>query len=45
MQRDEDGLYVGEVHQLEACHSLGETIEELLTNIREVVEICLEERI
>ncbi|NEQ46599.1 MAG: type II toxin-antitoxin system HicB family antitoxin [Leptolyngbya sp. SIOISBB] len=43
IERDEDGVYVGEVPQLKACYSQGETIDELMTNIREVVEMCLEE--
>jgi predicted RNase H-like HicB family nuclease len=43
IERDEDGLYVGEVPQLKACYSQGETIDELMRNIREVIEMCLEE--
>jgi predicted RNase H-like HicB family nuclease len=43
IERDEDGMYVGEVPQLKACYSQGETIDELMSNIREVVEMCLEE--
>lgn len=43
IERDEDGMYVGEVPQLKACYSQGETIDELMVNIREVVEMCLEE--
>ncbi len=43
IERDEDGLYVGEVPQLKACYSQGETIDELMQNIREVIEMCLEE--
>ena len=43
IERDEDGMYVGEVPQLRACYSQGKTIDELLANIREVVELCLEE--
>ena len=43
IERDEDGLYVGEVPQLKACYSQGETIDELMEKIREVIEICLEE--
>jgi len=43
IERDEDGLYVGEVPQLKACYSQGETIDELMVNIREVIEMCLEE--
>lgn len=43
IERDEDGIYVGEVPQLRACYSQGETIDELMQNIREVIELCLEE--
>jgi predicted RNase H-like HicB family nuclease len=43
IERDEDGLFVGEVMQLPACYSQGETIDELMVNIREVIELCLEE--
>ena len=43
IERDEDGYYVGEVPQLRACYSQGQTIDELITNITEVVELCIEE--
>jgi predicted RNase H-like HicB family nuclease len=43
IERDEDGYYVGEVPQLRACYSQGETIDELMTNIKEAIELCLEE--
>ena len=42
IERDEDGIYIGEVPQLKACYSQGETIDELMKNIREVIEMCLE---
>lgn len=41
IERDEDGYYVGEVPQLPACYSQGETIDELMNNIKEVIELCL----
>jgi predicted RNase H-like HicB family nuclease len=44
IKRDEDGYYVGEVPQLRACYSQGRTLDELMANIREVIEICLEEK-
>jgi predicted RNase H-like HicB family nuclease len=34
IERDEDGFYVGEVPQLKACYSQGETIDELMENIK-----------
>ena len=43
IEQDEDGIYIGEVPQLKACYSQCETIDELLKNIREVIEMCLEE--
>ena len=43
IERDEDGTYVGEVPQLPACYSQGKTLDELMANIREVIELCLEE--
>ena len=43
IERDEDGIYVGEVPQLRSCYSQGTTIDELMINIREVIEMCLEE--
>jgi predicted RNase H-like HicB family nuclease len=44
IERDEDGYYVGEVPQLRACYTQGRTLDELMTNIREVIELCLEEQ-
>ena len=43
IERDEDSTYVGEVPQLPACYSQGRTLDELMVNIREVIELCLEE--
>jgi hypothetical protein len=43
IEQDEDGIYIGEVPQLRACYSQGRTIDELLSNIREVIQMCLEE--
>ena len=43
IEQDEDGYYVGEVPQLKGCYSQGKTIDELMHNIREVIELCLEE--
>ena len=43
IERDEDGMYIGEVPQLPACYSQGETIDQLMVNMREVIALCLEE--
>ena len=43
VEKDEDGFYVGEIPSLRACYAQGKTMEELLSNIREVIELCLED--
>ena len=43
VEGDEDGYFVGEIPQLKACYSQGETIDELMSNIQEVIKLCLEE--
>ena len=43
IERDKDGYYVGQVPQLRACYSQGKTLDELMANIKEVIELCLEE--
>ncbi len=44
IERDEDGYYVGEVPQLKGCYSQGKSLDELMENIKEVIELCLEEQ-
>ncbi|RJP27862.1 MAG: type II toxin-antitoxin system HicB family antitoxin [Candidatus Omnitrophota bacterium] len=43
IEQDEDGFYVADVPALKGCHSQGETFEEALENIREVIEMCIQE--
>jgi predicted RNase H-like HicB family nuclease len=43
IEKDEDGIYIGEVPQLRSCYSQGETLDELIENIKEVIRLCLEE--
>ncbi|MDB9518020.1 type II toxin-antitoxin system HicB family antitoxin [Roseofilum reptotaenium CS-1145] len=42
IERDEDGYYIGEVPQLQGCYSQGESLDELMTNIKEAISLCLE---
>jgi len=44
IEKDEDGFYVVECPVLEGCYSQGKTIDEALKNIREVIELVLEEK-
>ena len=43
IERDEDGFFVGEVPSLKACYAQGKTIDEMLKNIKEVIDLCLED--
>jgi predicted RNase H-like HicB family nuclease len=44
MEKDENGFYVVECPVLEGCYTQGKTIDEALKNIREVIEMILEEK-
>jgi predicted RNase H-like HicB family nuclease len=44
IEKDEDGFYVAECPILEGCYAQGKTIDEALKNIREVIEMILEEK-
>lgn len=43
IEQDEDNMYIVSCPSFKACHSYGETIDEAMDNIREVIELCLEE--
>jgi len=43
VEKGEDGYYVVECPILTGCYTQGRTLEEALKNIREVIEMCLEE--
>jgi predicted RNase H-like HicB family nuclease len=42
IEKDEDGFYVGSVPSLKGCHTQGKSIDELMENIKEAIELCLE---
>jgi len=43
IEMDEDEFYIVSCPLFKGCHSYGETIDEALENIREVIEMCLGE--
>jgi predicted RNase H-like HicB family nuclease len=43
IEMDEDKYYVVSCPLFRGCHTYGETIDEALENIKEVIEMCLEE--
>jgi predicted RNase H-like HicB family nuclease len=42
IERDEEGMYVASVRQLPGCHTDAPSLDELLVEIREAIELCLE---
>jgi predicted RNase H-like HicB family nuclease len=43
VETDEDGIYIVSCPTFKGCHADGKTIDEALENIKEVIEMCLEE--
>jgi len=44
VERGEDGFYVVECPILRGCYTQGKTIDEALSNIREVINLLVEEK-
>jgi predicted RNase H-like HicB family nuclease len=43
IELDEDGKYVAWCPALQGCYTQGDTFEEAMTNIRDVMAMCLDE--
>jgi predicted RNase H-like HicB family nuclease len=44
LEKDEDGVYVAECPIFSGCYSQGKTIDQALKKIKEVIQLCLEEK-
>ena len=44
VEKDEDGFYVVECPLFRGCYSQSKTLDKALKNIKEVIELCLEEK-
>lgn len=42
IEKDEDDYYVGYVPSIKGCHTQGRTLDELMKNVKEAIELCLE---
>ena len=42
IEKDEDGIYVANVPELEGCYTQGKTLQEVLERIKEAIEVCVE---
>jgi len=43
IEQDEDGAYIANCSALEGCYTQGDTSEEVMENIKDVIQMCLEE--
>lgn len=41
IEQDEDGIFIGSIPSIPACHAQGKTQAEMLKNLREVLKLCL----
>lgn len=44
IEQDEDGVFIVSCPVLKACHSYGKTIDDALNNLKEVIEMILEDK-
>ncbi len=44
IEQDEDKVYIVSCPTFKGCHSFGNTIDEAMKNIQEVIEMCLQEQ-
>jgi predicted RNase H-like HicB family nuclease len=43
IEKDEDGYYLATVPTLRGCYTQAKSLDTLMKNVREVVELCLED--
>lgn len=44
IEMDEDNYYIVSCPVFKGCHSYGTTIDEAMNNLKEVIEICMDEQ-
>ncbi|HLC79263.1 MAG TPA: type II toxin-antitoxin system HicB family antitoxin [archaeon] len=44
IEKDKNGWLVADVPELQACHTQAKSMDELLKRVKEVIELCLEEK-
>ena len=43
IEQDEDNIFIVSCPVFKGCHSFGKTVEDALVNIREVIDMCMDE--
>lgn len=41
IEQDEDGVFIGSIPNIPSCYAQGETQEEMIKNLKEVLKLCL----
>jgi predicted RNase H-like HicB family nuclease len=41
IEQDEDGVFIGSIPLIPSCYAQGDTEEEMLGNLQEVLRLCL----
>lgn len=44
IEKDSEGNFVASVPALPGCHTQARSLDELMTRVREAIELCLEEQ-
>lgn len=42
IEKDLDGYFIASVPQLKGCHTQAKSLDELMSRIKEAIELCLE---
>lgn len=42
IEKDEDEGFIASVPELKGCHTQGDTMVEIMANIKEAIELCME---
>ncbi|OGL65621.1 hypothetical protein A3B21_03090 [Candidatus Uhrbacteria bacterium RIFCSPLOWO2_01_FULL_47_24] len=42
IERGQDGFFIAWVPAIPGCHTQGKTYEELIANVKEAIQLCLE---
>jgi predicted RNase H-like HicB family nuclease len=41
IEQDEDGVYIGSIPTVPGCYTQGDTVDELIVNLKEVLTLCM----
>ena len=44
IERDSEGYYVASVPALRGCHTQAKSLDQVMSRVREAVELCLEDQ-